>query len=123
MTDTDLASPVERRRYERLDRKFDIRYRRLDEMFAVDCDRKATLCDFGGGGVRFVGKEKLEKNQQVVVRIEFSGWKAEGDEWVHTGNDGDSGVLKAIGRVMWSALCKHSDNEYEVGVMFTGRMK
>jgi len=113
----------ERRRYERLARDFTIHYRPLEDMAGAEADRRARMCDFSGGGVRFLADRPLAKRQQLLVRIEFSGWRDEGGEWVRTGDANDVGVLKAIGSVMWCAPSDELAGHYEVGLMFTGRMR
>ena len=123
MIDEHKAFNDERRAHERLETKSVIRYRRFDDLANKNMDRSAELCDFSGGGARFVAAEKFSKNEQLILMLEFPGWSADGDEWVRTGENGDVGRLQAIGAVMWCAENKERPGSYEVGVRFTGRVR
>ncbi len=113
----------ERRRHDRLDKNFSIRYRRLEDLSDDVPDMEGELLDIGGGGARFLGSESLSKNTQLTMVLEFPGWMvADGDEWTITRNSNDVGILKVIGRVMWVAPCESDLGKYEIGVSFSGRI-
>ncbi len=122
MTQTGQSAIEERRRHERLAAEFKIHYSLLEDLDAPGGERSAEMCDFSGGGVRFLCDSLLDKQSQLLIRIEFMGWKDEGGEWIRTGSKDDVGVLKALGRVMWCAASEQRHGFYEAGVMFTGRM-
>ncbi len=114
---------LERRNYERLTRKSVLRYRNLEDIRTDHHDETAELCDFGGGGIRYLTPNTLKKNIQIIIELSFTGWREEDDEWIHTGSDQDVGLLKAIGAVMWCARSAGSPDMNEVGVRFTGRVR
>lgn len=118
----DNNTDQERRNYERLARKSVLRYRNLEDI-STDHHHTAELCDLGGGGIRFLTKNTLEKNIQLIIELSFTGWREENDEWINTGNDRDIGLLKAIGAVMWCAHSTEAPDMFEVGVRFTGRVR
>ena len=113
----------ERRQYERLQSKSIIHYRPMNDLVGSTDGQSARLCDFSGGGIRFLTKEMLAKNLQLVMDLEFRGWSNSRDEWVWTGQDSDIGKLKALGVVMWCSNNGGGSESYEVGVRFIGRVK
>ena len=123
MSDENETFDDEKRKYERLGKKFDIFYRQLKDLPDHVPNRKGELLDIGGGGIRFLANEFLEKHTQLVIEMEFFGWKIDKDEWSATGNNDDSGLLKVIGRVIWSVESRTEPGKYEVGVCFSGRIK
>ena len=123
MIDEHKAHNEERRAHDRLETKSVIRYRSLDDLTNKNLDRSAELRDFSGGGARFVAAEKFSKNEQLILMLEFVGWRADGDQWQRTGEEDDVGHLQAIGAVMWCAENRERPGSYEVGVRFTGRVR
>lgn len=117
------AQEDERRQHSRLDRASTIRYQPLQNLAAQDKMRPAVLCDFGGGGIRFLTDERLQKNEQLVIELHFSGWREKDDDWTRTGNDNDVGNLNAIGAVMWCSESNESSGKFEIGLRFTGRLR
>ena len=113
----------EHRQYERLQAKSTILYRQMDDLVGSTDGHSARLCDFGGGGVRFLTNEMLAKNLQLVLDLEFAGWRNSSDEWIWTGQESDVGKLKALGMVMWCSTNDKNSGLYEVGVRFIGRVK
>jgi hypothetical protein len=111
----------EKRSYERLPRNTAIVYRRMDELVDENSGHSAQLCDFSGGGARFLTDESLAKNAQLVLHLEFSGWRNNNDELVWTGGASDIGRLKAIGVVMWCAAADKA-GLHEIGIRFVGRV-
>lgn len=118
----DNSKDPERRNYERLARKSVLHYRNLEDLRS-DHHQTAELCDFSGGGIRFLTSSTLEKNIQLIIELSFTGWREEKDEWINTGSDQDIGRLKAIGAVMWCAPSTETPAMFEVGVRFTGRVR
>ncbi len=111
----------ERRSHERLPREAVISYCLFEELPLSASRRQGELCDFSGGGVRFLAAESLTKGTQLVLELTFKGWQAAEQNWLWTGNDSDEGILKALGDVMWCAATPNKE-QFEVGVRFTGRL-
>jgi len=122
MTDEQSVLNEERRRHERLGKKFTVSYRLLENMANEEMNKLAELCDFSGGGARFLASEPQEKNEQLVLAFEFPGWQTDGDDWARSGEDDDVGHLQVIGTVMWCCDRSGSEPFYEIGVRFTGRI-
>lgn len=123
MSDENKTFDDEKRKYERLGKNCNIFYRQLKDLPDHVPNRTGELLDIGGGGIRFLANEFLEKHTQLVIEMEFSGWKINKDEWTATGNNDDSGLLKVISRVIWSVESRTEPGKYEVGVCFSGRIK
>ena len=123
MSDENETFDDEKRKYERLGKNFDIFYRQLKDLPDHVPNSGGKLLDIGGGGIRFLANEFLKKHTQLVIEMEFSGWKIDKDEWTATGNNDDYGLLKVIGRVIWSVESRTEPGKYEVGVCFSGRIK
>lgn len=113
----------ERRRHGRFDKRSTILYRRFEDIAKDKKAQRGELCDFSGGGVRFLANQQLDKNSQLILELDFSGWQDEGEDWIQTGNPADIGRLRAIGQVMWCAEDAAQPGRYEVGVRFTGRVR
>lgn len=112
----------EKRKYERLDKNFKISYCQQEDLSNHMPDQDGELLDICGGGIRFLAGESIKKNSQLVIRLEFSGWKVDNAEWTATGNSKDHGLLKAIGNVIWSMESRTEPGKYEVGICFSGRI-
>ena len=119
---TDQEHNDDRRQHLRLDRASVMRYQPLQNIAGQGGMKQAELCDFSGGGIRFLAPEPLIKNEQFVIELHFCGWQEKDDEWIRTGNDHDVGCLNAIGAVMWCFEKKETPGTYEVGLRFTGRV-
>jgi len=113
----------ERRRHGRFNKRSSILYRRFEDIAKDKHAQRGELCDFSGGGARFLANQALDKGSQLILELEFVGWQEEGEEWTKTGNPSDIGRLKAIGAVMWCAKDASLPNRFEVGVSFTGRIR
>ena len=113
----------ERRRHGRFNKRTTILYRRFEDISQNKRAQRGELCDFSGGGVRFLASQALEKHSQLILELDFVGWLEEGDEWVQTGDPGDISKLKAIGAVMWCTTAEEQPDKFEVGVSFTGRVR
>ena len=111
----------ERRRYERMARDGRLAYERLagGRLPFGPPENPGRLLDIGGGGLRCLIPEEVGKDEQMVVRLEFDGWREEDGDWRHTGDPADRGLLTVLARVMW---CTAADTGYEVGLCFTGRV-
>jgi len=112
----------DRRQHGRLDRRSLMRYQPMVDIANHGDMKQAELCDFSGGGIRFLAPEPLIKNEQFIIELHFYGWKEIDDEWIRTGNDKDVGYLKAIGAVMWCSEKNETPGTYEIGLRFTGRV-
>jgi hypothetical protein len=113
----------ERRRHERLGKRFTILYRGFEDIARDTNAQHGELLDFSGGGVRFLANRELRKGRQLILELDFSGWQEDGEEWTRTDDPADIGKLKAIGEVMWCAEDTLTPDRYEVGVRFTGRIR
>ncbi len=123
MTATVNENIKERRSHERLPKEAVISYRLFEELPLSNSSRRGQLCDFSGGGVRFLAAEPFVKGTQLVLELTFKGWRAAAQNWLWTGNNSDEGILKALGAVMWCASTPDNEQfEFEVGVRFTGRL-
>ncbi|MEW6500732.1 MAG: PilZ domain-containing protein [Thermodesulfobacteriota bacterium] len=110
----------ERRRYDRLEKELAVRYCRLEKFGDSGPDRLGDLLDIGGGGLCFLSPEAIELGAQLVIRLEFPGWLADGDHWIATKNDDDVGTLHVIGMVVWVAVSRKNPAGYDIGVQFSG---
>jgi c-di-GMP-binding flagellar brake protein YcgR len=113
----------ERRRHDRLGKRLSILYRGFEDIAKDKHAQRGELCDFSGGGARFLANQELHKGSQLILELDFVGWQEDGEEWVQTGNPADLGKLKAIGEVMWCANTSDQPTKHEVGVRFTGRIR
>ncbi len=109
----------ERRSHERLPKEAVISYCLFEELPLSASRRQGKLCDFSGGGVRFLAAEPFTKGTQLVLELTFKGWRAADQNWLWTGNNTDAGILKALGAVMWCASTPDKE-QFELGVRFTG---
>lgn len=123
MTNEMAMLQDERRRHDRFARRLFILYRGFEDIDKDKHAQRGELCDFSGGGVRFLANQELTKGSQLILELDFAGWQEDGDEWVQTGNQADLGKLKAIGEVMWCAQESAQPTRHEVGVRFTGRIR
>lgn len=123
MTNEITMLQDERRRHGRFSKRSSILYRRFEDIAKDKQAQRGELCDFSGGGVRFLANQALAKDSQLILELEFAGWQEDGEEWNQTGNPSDIGRLKAIGAVMWCAQDSSQTKKYEVGVRFTGRIR
>lgn len=123
MTNDITMLQDERRRHGRFDKRSSILYRRFEDIAKDKHAQRGELCDFSGGGVRFLANQELTKGSQLILELDFAGWQEDGEEWVKTGNPADLGKLKAIGEVMWCTKDSDQPTKYEAGVRFTGRIR
>lgn len=123
MTNEITMLQDERRQHDRFRRRSAISYRRFEDITKNTHAQRGHLCDFSGGGARFLANQAITKGTQIILELEFTGWVEDDDEWTQTGDPGDIGVLKAIGAVMWCANDSAQPGKYEIGVRFTGRVR
>ena len=123
MTNEITMLQDERRRHGRFDKRSSILYRRFEDIAKDKQAQRGELCDFSGGGVRFLANQELSKGSQLILELNFPGWQADTEEWVQTGEPTDVGKLKAIGEVKWCAQDTSQPTKYEIGARFTGRIK
>ncbi|VAW41956.1 hypothetical protein MNBD_DELTA03-58 [hydrothermal vent metagenome] len=111
----------ERRSHERLHKEAVISYCLFEELPLLTGRRQGKLCDFSGGGVRFLAAESLDKGTQLILELTFKGWRAADRNWLWTGSNNDESILKALGAVMWCSSTPDK-KQFELGVRFTGRL-
>lgn len=117
----DTSGASDRRRFERLDRNFRLRFSVIGDLPMHEPEGEGELLDLGGGGVRFATREDLAAGAQLLIVLHIPGWRVEGGEWLPTTAKEDVGVLKVIGLVKWVRV---SDvGVREVGVQFIGQMR
>ena len=122
-TKNDPGNKRERRRHERLTKKFSMRYSLADEVLDTNFASEGEIIDISAGGVRFLSPEELTKNTQLAILLQFQGWNVQNENWFQTDNKNDHGELAVIGVVMWSDASRNKTGYYEVGVRFAGRMQ
>ena len=120
--DSNPTANIERRRYQRLQKKFTMSYRLAEEDFQPACDSKAEILDIGGGGIRFLAPRRLEKNTQLFINLPLRDWGKNKKEWLAIFTETKQKELTVIGTVMWTAASAQYDNSYETGVRFIGRI-
>lgn len=123
MTNETTMLQDERRRHDRLGKRSSLLYRGFEDIAKDKHVQRGELCDFSGGGVRFLANQELNKGSQLILELDFVGWQEDGDEWTQTGDPADIGTLKAIGEVMWCSKNNAQPPRHEVGVRFTGRIR
>ena len=113
---------AERRKYERLEKEFSFRYSLANDLVKPQLNEEGLVLDIGGGGVRFLSSQRWMKNEQLMMQLNFRGWKIDGDSCDFSNNSNDYGRMLVVGSVMWSAETALED-QFEVGVRFTARMQ
>ena len=112
---------TERRRYNRIDKEFTFSYTVLDDLARATLEQQGLILDISGGGVRFLSSRRWMKNDQLLMKLDFAGWRIEGGACMRIGNNGHCSSMLVIGSVMWSAETAQEE-QFEVGVRFTARM-
>jgi len=113
----------DRRCYARLHKTIEMRFGRFEDLSKFTADKSATVLDIGGGGLRFLSNESIDEGAQLMMVLEFPGWREWENEWAQSENLGDIGVLKVVGTTV---RCSPSNLElgmYEVAVCFCGRVR
>ncbi len=116
---------IEKRQHERLLKDSVLYYQILPggELSMTEPHQEARLLDIGGGGLRLLADEFLDRRCQVMIKVEFSGWRDDGGNWVYTRDESDQCKLTVVGMVMWSAHSDASPGKFEVGVSFSGHIQ
>jgi len=112
---------AERRRYDRLEKEFAFRYTVFDDLAHATLEEKGLILDIGGGGLRFLSSQRWIKNEQLLMKLDFSGWQIDESGNVTIPSYDDCTSMLVIGSVMWSAETAQED-QFEVGIRFTARM-
>jgi hypothetical protein len=113
----------ERRRHERVHKMIDLRYGACDDFSEVAPNRQGTLLDIGGSGLRFMAEEAVEIATQLLLILEFPGWRDDQEEWVPSGDHSEIGVLRVMGTVVRCQASSLEPGKYEIAVCFCGRVK
>lgn len=116
-----ITENAERRSYERLEKEFAFHYTLLSDLANAELTEQGVILDIGGGGLRFLSSEKWNKNEQLLMQLDFEGWRIEGVNCVVCDKGEGCGSMLVVGSVMWSAETANEE-QFEVGVRFTARM-
>lgn len=123
MRATDIIEEIsDRRRHERVARNYKLRYGMLEDPACDTPDKEGMLLDLGGGGLRFLADNALQKNMQLLIELDIPGWTVNNGEWTATRSASDVSTLKVLGVVMWDALSADCPGKHEVGVRFSGKI-
>jgi len=114
---------MERRRHERVHKEIDLRFGPWEEVTDVAMDRQGSLLDIGAGGLRFLTREPVEIATQLLLVLEFPGWRDDPGDWVQSPDRPAIGVLKVIGMVVRCLPSSLEPGKYEVAVCFCGRVR
>lgn len=117
-----LTSFAERRKHERLDRDFPLRYGLFKEV-SDRAEKEGKLLDIGGGGLRFLATEIFALESQLIVEMKIPGWRLENDDWIQTRNINDVSFLNIVGNVMWSVPYAADNEWFETGLRFSGQIR
>ncbi len=117
-----ITENAERRSYKRLEKEFAFRYAPLSNFANTELSEQGVILDIGGGGLRFLSSDKREKDEQLLMKLDFEGWKIDGVNCMASDTTGEYGSMLVVGSVMWSAETANED-QFEVGVRFTARME
>jgi hypothetical protein len=117
-----ITENAERRSYDRVVKEFVFNYAILADLANTELSEEGLILDIGGGGLRFLASRKWEKNEQLLMQLDFKGWHIDGVSCVICDNNQECGSMMVVGSVMWSAETA-SEDEFEVGVRFTARME
>ncbi len=119
----NISADIERRRHDRLHKKFTLRYCLAEEDLHIDCRTEAEILDIGGGGIRFLAPCNLPKNTQILFNLPLADWGKDKIEWQAIFTTAKNRNLTVLGRVMWSSAGKELNDTYETGVCFIGRIE
>ena len=117
-----ITENAERRNYERLEKEFAFRYTPLSNFANTELSEQGVILDIGGGGLRFLSSDKMQKDEQLLMKLDFQGWQIDGVNCMASDDADDSGTMMVVGSVMWSTETAVED-QFEVGVRFTARME
>jgi len=111
----------ERRKYERLKTEFTFHYSIFNSQSLDKLEKVGQVIDIGGGGLRFVSPQRWEKNEQLLMKLDFDEWQLDESVRFNIASNDDSTSVLVIGTVMWCSDTPHED-QFEVGVRFTARI-
>ncbi|MCB2180985.1 MAG: hypothetical protein KQH63_03035 [Desulfobulbaceae bacterium] len=117
-----IEEAAERRKHDRLEKEFVVRYSKVDDLARTEFNEQGLILDFGAGGLRFLSGKKWEKHEQLVMKLDFEGWRINGSTCALAENNEECGSMTVIASVMWAAESIYED-QYEVGVTFTARLQ
>ena len=112
-----------KRKHERLQRKFTLRYDLFDDLSKCQANRSAELLDIGGGGICFLTDERLDNGCQLIMELEMPGWEVVDGDWIPSSNRQKIGRLQVVGKVIWTAPSSSPTGYYETGLRFTGQLR
>ncbi|MFH1216742.1 MAG: hypothetical protein V1706_09610 [Pseudomonadota bacterium] len=118
----EIAVVAERRKYDRLEKEIVFRYSLFEDLVNVSLGDQGLILDIGAGGVRFLSSCQWHKSDQLLMKLDFNGWRISGEECVATFRKEDCGSMLVVGTVMWAAETVH-DDQFEIGVRFTARVQ
>lgn len=108
---------TEQRRFMRIPKQSKIRYQEL-KFPMKDSDLKDTkMKNFGGGGILFVSKKKINKGAVLKLDITAQGWEKHRPGFIKVEKTSISKPITAIGEVVRTEKIKNG--EYDVAVKFT----
>ncbi len=110
----------EKRKFERLEKSLKIQFGRLENLPDDAPDQEGDLLDISAGGLCFQSSEAIAIDTQLILRLEFPGWLADGDKWVATKDWNDVGTVQIVGRVVWVAVSQVHPDRFNIGVSFAG---
>lgn len=120
---TSTGHGMERRRHERVNKGIDLHFGSWQDVTDVAIDRQGSLIDIGAGGLRFLTAEPVEISSQILLVLEFPGWRDDLRDWVQAPDQSAIGVLKVIGMVVRCLPSTLAPNNHEVAVCFCGRVR
>lgn len=112
-------SETERRHFQRLERTFAFHYGTFDDLLDIRLEEEGVVLDIGAGGVRFLARRSWQKNEQLLMQLDFSSMRTVDTE---ADPEGDESRMLVVGTVMWSSDVP-ADDRFEVGVRFSGRVR
>jgi c-di-GMP-binding flagellar brake protein YcgR len=113
----------ERRKHPRLDKIIKMRYQRMESLSEKTPYLEGVLLDISSGGLRFLANNPLEINTQLVIVLQFPGWLNADEHWLPAGDNGETGVLQALGQVLRVQASQNEPGKYEIGVQFSSQLQ
>lgn len=100
-----------------------MRFGLLEDLSIVKVSQAADLLDISGGGLRFLADHRLPGGGQILLELEIPGWRVVDGDWQPSDSEEDSGVLRIVAQIVWTALDTARKGKYQTGVRFTGQVK
>jgi c-di-GMP-binding flagellar brake protein YcgR len=124
MVETKTAGTQEdRRKYPRLDRIIKMRYQRVESLSEKSPYLEGDLLDVSSGGLRFLASQPLEIKSQLVIILEYPGWLNTDNNHLVPSEEGEPGVLQAMGEVLRVQASQTDPGKFEVGVQFSEQLQ